>query len=290
MAAPERGVIGPGGELPRGAERLLALHARTLPQRDDLCGAFCAALALGAAGVTAADGRPFDQDAVARAAGTVVSAEPDRAALPPGESGRRDYRLELPTVADPARSGTTAAGLVAAITTLSAGAVVAVPLRGSWTRDTVDGLIGLACASERPVALIANVATRRLWGARPEPHAVARYLGTGDDGGGPPPDWDVGHFVCVVGAVRGPRGVLAVIADTYRSLGREGVHRQPLERLADALERPGMTPGGVLAVADARDAAGVAATGRALGLAAELWDNGSVRAETPARHATDPLV
>ncbi|MFI5004964.1 MAG: DUF6885 family protein, partial [Solirubrobacterales bacterium] len=34
-----------------GARELLALHARELPQRDDLCGAFCGALALGAAGI-----------------------------------------------------------------------------------------------------------------------------------------------------------------------------------------------------------------------------------------------
>ncbi len=34
-----------------GARELLAIHARELPQRDDLCGAFCGALALGAAGI-----------------------------------------------------------------------------------------------------------------------------------------------------------------------------------------------------------------------------------------------
>ena len=34
-----------------GARELLALHERELPQRDDLCGAFCGALALRAAGV-----------------------------------------------------------------------------------------------------------------------------------------------------------------------------------------------------------------------------------------------
>ena len=34
-----------------GARALLAFHARELPQRDDLCGAFCGALALRAAGI-----------------------------------------------------------------------------------------------------------------------------------------------------------------------------------------------------------------------------------------------
>ena len=37
-------------ELLPGARELLAMHERELPQRDDLCGAFCGALALGAAG------------------------------------------------------------------------------------------------------------------------------------------------------------------------------------------------------------------------------------------------
>jgi hypothetical protein len=35
----------------QGARELLAAHARELPQRDDLCGAFCGALALRAAGI-----------------------------------------------------------------------------------------------------------------------------------------------------------------------------------------------------------------------------------------------
>ena len=56
-----------------GARRLLEIHARELPQRDDLCGAFCGALALGAAGIDEHQGEPLDQDAVALAAGSVVS-------------------------------------------------------------------------------------------------------------------------------------------------------------------------------------------------------------------------
>ena len=55
-----------------GARRLLKAHARELPQRDDLCGAFCGALALQAAELAAHTGEPLDQDAVALAAGSVV--------------------------------------------------------------------------------------------------------------------------------------------------------------------------------------------------------------------------
>jgi hypothetical protein len=92
-----------------GAHALLAAHARELPQRDDQCGAFCGALALEAAGV-----ERIDQDDVARAAGTLVSRVPDRAALPAGEHGRRDYRLAPPLIDDSSASGTNCAGVVRA--------------------------------------------------------------------------------------------------------------------------------------------------------------------------------
>src|ERR1700686_4525979 len=94
-----------------GARALLAVHVRGLPQRDDLCGAFCGALALRAAGIEEHGGEPVDQDAVALAAGSSGSAFHARASMPLGEQGRRDYRLSLPLIGDPAVSGTTAAGL-----------------------------------------------------------------------------------------------------------------------------------------------------------------------------------
>ena len=72
------------------------MHARELPQRDDLCGAFCGALALRAAGIVERGGEPLDQDAVALAAGSVVAGPRDPGTLPSGETGRRDYRLAIP--------------------------------------------------------------------------------------------------------------------------------------------------------------------------------------------------
>ena len=56
-----------------GARALLAAHGPELPQRDDLCGAFCGALALRAAGIEGGGGEGIDQDAVALAAGSVIS-------------------------------------------------------------------------------------------------------------------------------------------------------------------------------------------------------------------------
>lgn len=53
------------------AERTAALHAATLPQKDNLCGGFIGSVALGAFGVDA------DQDEVAAAAGAILPAGGD---------------------------------------------------------------------------------------------------------------------------------------------------------------------------------------------------------------------
>ncbi len=307
-----------------GARALLAFHASELPQRDDLCGAFCGALALHAAGVehfaggplshtgiSAGDagappshagmsigdgGEPIDQDAVALAAGSVVSAHQDPGNLPHGEPGRRDYRLALPFVEDATVSGTTAAGVVGAIERLAGGALAAIPYGGPWTAQTLDGLFELVAALDRPVTLIANLATHHLWGGRARLDQLLDHLYEGAQSG-PPPDWDVGHFVCVFGRVRGPGGSLYGVADTYPSLGRGGVHMQPAERLAAAIERRdrsretlasgehprfGQPAGGVVVVLAADDAARVRAGARELGLREGIWDNGTVMVGKPS--------
>lgn len=263
-----------------GARALLAFHARELPQRDDLCGAFCAALALRAGGIEAHGGDPVDQDAVAIAAGSIVSAVADTSILPFDEQGRRDYRLEIPTVEDSAVSGTTAGGLVRAVKELSGGRLAAIPYRGPWTAESLDGLFEMACGLTGPVTLVANFATHHLWGARPGVPEMLAYLldGTQD---GPAPDWDVGHFACVVGRVKGPRGTLYCVADTYPSLGTGGVHLQPAERLARAVERRDMPAGGIIVVTTADDAAAVRSGAGGMGLVEGIWDNGTVTVGTP---------
>jgi hypothetical protein len=263
-----------------GARRLLSLHARELPQRDDLCGAFCGALALGAAGVEQHGGEPLDQDAVAWAAGSVVYRHPNTGILPYGERGRRDYRLALPFVEDSTVSGTTAAGVVDAVSTLSRERLEAIPYRGPWTTSTLGGLFDLAATLERPVSLLANLATRYLWGSRAGIDQLLDYLLDGPQEG-PAPDWDVGHFACVVGRVRGPGGDLYAVADTYPSLGSGGVHMQPRERLAAALERREMPAGGLLVIVCAEDAAAVRSGAAALGLVEGIWDNGTRAREAP---------
>jgi hypothetical protein len=261
-----------------GADRLLRWHARDLPQRDDLCGAFCAALALRAGGIEARAGQPLDQDAVALAAGTIVSALSNTEILPFGEQGRRDYRVSLPTVEDSAVSGTTPAGLVHAIEELSDGQLVAVPYGGPWTAATLAGIFDVGALLTRPVTLLANFATRHLWGARPRVDQLLDYLLDGVEHG-PAPDWDVGHFACVVGRVRGQGGSLYCVADTYPSLGSGGVHLQPAERLARAIERRDLPAGGMIVVVADEDAPAVRSGAAAAGLLEGLWDNGTPAAE-----------
>jgi hypothetical protein len=263
-----------------GARELLAAHGRELPQRDDLCGAFCGALALRAAGIEGHEGQPPDQDAVAAAAGSLISTLQDAGVgcLPPGEHGRRDYRLALPFIDDPGVSGTTADGLIRAVEQLSAGALAAIPFSGPWTPTTLRGVFDVAAALERPATLIANLATGHLWGANARPHQLLDYLLAGAQAG-PPPDWEVGHFVCVIGRVEGPGGNLYGLADTYPSLGSGGVHLQPEERLAAAVERREMPAGGVMVIAFADDAAAIRAGAAAVELVEGAWDNGTASPE-----------
>src|SRR5579875_849714 len=262
-----------------GARELLAAHARELPQRDDLCGAFCGALALHAAGVGEREGRALDQDDVALAAGSVVSDSRDAHTLPAGETGRRDYRLRPPLVADAAVSGTTAAGLLEAIEQLADGALAAIPLAGPWSAESLDGVFDALAQIERPVSVLANIATRHLWGGRARSEQILGYLYEGSLAG-PPADWDVGHFVSVFARIGGPAGSMYAIADTYPALGNAGVHVQPRELLASALERRDMPAGGMIVVVSAHDAEPVRASASALGLDERAWDNGSVSAET----------
>jgi hypothetical protein len=264
-----------------GARSLLGEHARQLPQRDDLCGAFCGALALHAAGINGGDDEQLDQDAVALAAGTIVSRIADLQALPEGEHGRRDYRIPPPLIDDGSVSGTTAGGLVAAIEQLSGGSLVAIPYSGPWTTETFGGLFELAAASADSVTLIANLATCHLWGGRPRADQLLNYLLDGAQDG-PPPDWDVGHFVCVIGRIVGPGGILYAVADTYPSLGNGGVYLQPQERLAPALERRGMAPGGMIAILSPEDARALRSGAGELGLVEAVWDNGTISPEEPA--------
>ncbi len=251
-----------------GADRFAALHADALPQVDELCGCFHAHLALRLAGID------VGQEDVGLLAGSCVSAGRSRDVLPAGETGR-EPRVAFP-LADAAASGTSPAGLQRAVTALGAGVLAAIPIAGPFTRETTRAVLDGACMVERPLVLAANVATAPLWGSHPTAPQILAYLASGDDTAGPAPDWDVGHFVSLLGTIEGAAGTLVVVADTYRSLGLGAVHLQPIERLVAALRResfPG--DGGILAIVGVADEAGLRSGLEAAGLELGLWDNGS---------------
>ena len=252
---------------------LAALHARELPQKDNLCGPFWIALALVAAGIEEVDGELVDQDLVALRAGTRLPDGDPVTFVPQGARPRNDYRLDIPRAARPEDFGTSAAALVRATEELSAGRLEVVPVSGPWTEDAVLAVAD-AASHLTEALLVANIRTGPLWGSRPDAAVLLARL-AGEPAEGPPPEWDVGHFTNVVATVRGPGGTLIAVRDTYPSLGWGGYHLQPADRMAAALERGDGKEGGILAVVRADDAPALRAALERAGCSAQLWDNGT---------------
>jgi hypothetical protein len=232
---------------------------------DNLCGCFWASLALRAAGIDA------DQEAVALEAGAILPGGDPQTHVAPGATPRNDYRVELPTAADPATAGTAAPELAAAIRHISGGTLEAVEVAGPWSAETVAAVLDLAGPA---AVVIANLRTGLLWGSRPEPGVVLDHLAGGDPEP-PASDWDVGHFVELATLVRGPAGSLVVVRDTYQELGLAGHHVQPPNRIAAALRRDDGRQGGVIAVCASAAVDDVRDRLRGAGLELHGWDNGT---------------
>src|ERR671932_629753 len=260
LAEPVRLVPGPSD--------LAGLHERSMPQKDQLCGAFWGSLVLTAAGY------PADQDEVALRAGTTLAEGDPAEWLPPGASPRTDYTLSIPVAADKASSGTSAPSLARSIEELSGHALAVIPVAGRWTAATVASLVELAAAQAPECALIANLRTGRLWGSRSPARLLLDYL-LGLPTQATAPDWDCGHFLTVVAALSGPGGTLICLRDTYPELGWGGYHLQPAEAVAASLERGDGNEGGVLCVCKASAAPALAARLEVMGFELRHWANGS---------------
>jgi hypothetical protein len=254
-----------------GAQAVLAEHQREMPQKNELCGAFWVTLAL-----RAFDAATVEQDHVGRAAASLLSEVQTSDSLPPGEPGRDDYVLDLPRTSDPeVDSGTASEGLMIAAETLSQRRFLAVPVSGDWTAERVAGLLQGLCDFDCEVLVIANSATRMLWNSHSSPAALLAYLTLGH-GERPASEWDVGHFIGILGWIEGSAGRAAICADTYPSLGQSGVHYQPFDAMADSLRRDDSEfTGGMLVFVPADHRAKVEALAANQGLTAALWDNGT---------------
>jgi hypothetical protein len=239
-------------------------------QKDFLCGSFCASRILNELGFDTWGGDLLDEDLVALRAGGTLPAPDVPPVVPPGAASRQGYRFVLP-IAPFDEAGTSPAGLIRVIEAATRGRLRAVPVRGPWTAGRVDGLVDRV--TSLGARLIANVQTALLWGSHPSAEQLVAEL-QGQEVAGPPPDWDTGHFVELTFPVRGTRGSLIVVRDTYPALGLDGYHLQPPRALAAALQRTDGREGGVIVVGSEDRADEVRGLVSQLGLEVGTWNNG----------------
>ena len=259
-----------------GAELILAEHAVELPQKNELCGAFWITLALRALASV-----KVEQDHVGKAAHSILSTVQTNESLPPGDLGRNDYILELPRIDDSDLAGTSPDGLAKATDDLAGEKLVSIPLTGAWTGEIIEALVQGLFDLNEPCLFIANSATRFLWGGKPNPAQVFSYL-SGQDPLAPAADWNVGHYIAVVGQVVGSKRKMAVCADTYRTIGWQGTHLQPFDRIADSLRRDDSEfSGGAFIVVSPSAKEQVLKIANGLNLRSELWDNGTPFMDLP---------
>lgn len=264
-------MIGPPagrGEVIPGPRDFALLHGRSMPQKDQLCGAFWGALTLSAFGYGARE-----EDVALRAGTTLAEGDP-AGWLPPGASPRADYSVDIPVAGEATSAGTSATGVARGIEELSGGSLSVVPVAGPWTAEKVVSLVEVAAAEAPESVLIANLRTGLLWASHPPARLLLDYL-LGRPVEVPPPDWDCGHFLNVAGVVRGPGGALVVLRDTYPLLGPDGHHLQPAEVVAAALGRGDGLEGGVLCACEASVAQTLTARLGETGFELRHWDNGS---------------
>lgn len=154
-------------------------------------------------------------------------------------------------------------------------------MHGQWSAHRVSTVMrrchALEVGGTAPVRLLANLQTGLLWGTRP-PAELLLAAANGREVDGPEPEWDVGHFCELAELLRGRRGELVVVADSYPVLGWQGTHLQPIDAVAAALNRTDGRSGGVLAVVPAELEMPVTAAAHAVGLEIAMWDNGSEEA------------
>ena len=209
-------------------------------------------------------GEPLDQDAVALAAGSIVSlARASAGTLSrPGRPGAattgwRSRRSTTPT--SPARPRPAwwrrSASSRRARSRRS-------PTRDHGRRRRCAGSSTPPPSCEHPVTLIANLATHHLWGGRPTAAQLLELPLRRRRSTARRPTGTSGTSPASSRAPRGRAARLYAVADTYPSLGDHGVHLQPEERLAAAIARPDKPAGGVIAVVSGEDAAALRGGGR----------------------------
>jgi len=240
-------------------------------QKDNLCGPFWAARVLNESGFKNWDGEPITEDLVALRAGTVLPEAHEGLDVPPGAVNHVSYRYQLPK-APVDQSGTSALALARAIESASGGQLCCVPLSGDWNPHRVERLVDEAAGLGS--RLLANIRTGLLWASRPPVELLLAEL-EGRSVVEPAAEWDVGHFVELEMLIRGPRGSLVVVHDSYPTLGWHGRHLQPPHALAAALERGDGREGGVLVIVPKAGVQAARTLAAEIGLDVRIWNNGT---------------
>ena len=116
-----------------------------------------------------------------------LSGARDLARCPAARAAGATTASQLPTIEDADISGTTAAGVAPRSRAARRGRLAAIPYwRDLGPAQTLDGVFDARRAVERPVTLIANLATHHLWGRRRRPPSCSAHLYEGKPTGRPP--------------------------------------------------------------------------------------------------------
>ncbi|PSB31834.1 hypothetical protein C7B82_06315 [Stenomitos frigidus ULC18] len=252
-----------------GMIQLAKAHQLAGQQHDNLCGPYWVAMLLRSRGF-----HQLTPEQVAQLAGSVLPTGDPKTWLPERARSRQDYGLALPVAAGLGDAGTSAQGLITAVTQLSNGAYTLLPIQTEWSAARVETILERCHHPEWNAVPLCNIRTKPLWGSSlPVSDAIA-YL-NGATITPPPPDWNVGHFFALAGTVEGSARSLILTCDTYPSFGWQGYHLQPSDAIAQALNRGDGNGGGILLLIATQDKEDVEQVIRGEGFAIGAWDNGS---------------
>ena len=253
-----------------GVDQLAKAHQWAGQQQDNLCGPYWVAMLLRSRGF-----QQLTPEQVAQSAGSVLPAGDPTTWLPKNATPRQDYGLALPVAVSLGDAGTSAQGLMTAVTQLSNGAYTLVPIQAEWSAERVAAMLTLCGNNPTWNAVpLCNIRTKPLWGSTLAVSDAIAYL-HGETIDPPLADWNVGHFLALAGTVDGQARSLILTCDTYPNFGWQGYHLQPAAAIAQALNRGDDNGGGILLFVSTQNQEHVEQVVKAEGFAIEVWDNGS---------------
>ncbi|XGW00329.1 MAG: hypothetical protein ACAF41_15510 [Leptolyngbya sp. BL-A-14] len=253
-----------------GMVKLASVHRLAGQQQDNLCGPYWIAMLLRSCGF-----HQLTPEQVAQCAGSVLPTGDPKTWLPRNASPREDYSVALPVATGLSDAGTSAQGLMTAVSTLSHELYTLVPIQADWSAVRVEAVLDLCRHPAWNAIPLCNIRTDHLWGANLAVSEAIAYLNNGETIVPPPADWNVGHFLALAGTVKGAARSLILTCDTYPSFGWQGYHLQSTDAIAQALNRGDGNGGGILLFVATQDQEQVEQCIKEAGFTIGVWDNGS---------------